>query len=1164
VTGANGCASTATATVTNNSFTPLLTGAATPNTACTTPNGSINLTVNPGGAYTYQWSNTETTEDLTDLTAGVFSVTVSAGGNCTASASYTVENNSPAPDVDATITPAICGASNGAIDLTVAPAGSYLYIWSNTEQTEDLASISAGVYSVTVTQLAGGCTAIGSYSIPNNSSSFVLSGLSTPDTSCTSSTGAISINVAPVGSYTFLWSNGLDTEDIDNLAAGTYTLTVTDASACPGEISIIVAEQLNFPVINGIVNADTCGQQLGSIDLQVAPQFSAEYYWSNNALTEDLHGLSAGSYAVTCTANNGCSASMAFTVPDINIPIGVTGVVTANTACANFTGGIDISLNQPGNFAYLWSDASTTEDLLGVAPGNYSLTVTQGATCSSTAVFFITNDPILPNATATATPDYCGQYNGSVQLNITPSNGYDVLWNNGWTTDEIQSLGAGVYSATITLVNGCTTTVNATVPAQQNAIDLSTTISDNTSCNTPDGSIDLSVSPPGNYSYTWTNGATVEDLDQLPYGQYSVTVQDAFGCEDTVDVVIGGPYVPQATILGPVSACAMAPVNWEASPGFAAYLWSNGETTATISPQESGLYSVTVWDDFGCSATAAQNFASLPLPIVTIAGPSSTCESAIPLSVSGGVFTQITWNTGDHTADITVTQTGVYSATVTAANGCTATVVQQVSFLTPPLPEIQQVLAPCEQVAVLTASGGFAAYLWSNGATTDDITVDSAGNFGLTVTDINGCTGTTAVSVDLPPLPSAWISGAAIVCQGNSTVLSAPPGMDTYLWSTGATSNQITVDISGGYTLIVTDADGCTAEASLSVTVLPQYEILIEQAVCNPQDTGVVTVSLTSIGGCDSIITIHSVQIPPVVELVQMAACSGESVMLNGVAMLAGSTHDFVFTAANGCDSIVRAIVTAYPEVSFNSTIGRSCWNMPTGSLHLNIGSGQPPFTIMLDGTASDQVLHEDLSGGQHIILVEDANGCIREETVDIPETEPIEIFILADTLSCEQNTVLLQPLVSGGQPGTKTWTWSDGSHDPWLSVSAAGLYTVRVEDACEAVERQVEVVQAEEVLPRDFVYVPNCFSPNDDGENDLFQVFIHPEYEVVAFEFRVFDRWGNALYVTADWADGWDGVFRETPMQPAVYVWYMSAKIIGCNGRTVDIFKKGDVTIVR
>jgi len=109
-----------------------------------------------------------------------------------------------------------------------------------------------------------------------------------------------------------------------------------------------------------------------------------------------------------------------------------------------------------------------------------------------------------------------------------------------------------------------------------------------------------------------------------------------------------------------------------------------------------------------------------------------------------------------------------------------------------------------------------------------------------------------------------------------------------------------------------------------------------------------------------------------------------------------------------------------------------------------------------------------------------------------------------------------------------------------------------------------VEVVQAEEVLPRDFVYVPNCFSPNDDGENDLFQVFIHPEYEVVEFEFRVYDRWGNALYVTADWADGWDGVFRETPMQPAVYVWYMSAKIIGCNGRTVDVFKKGDVTIVR
>lgn len=167
-------------------------------------------------------------------------------------------------------------------------------------------------------------------------------------------------------------------------------------------------------------------------------------------------------------------------------------------------------------------------------------------------------------------------------------------------------------------------------------------------------------------------------------------------------------------------------------------------------------------------------------------------------------------------------------------------------------------------------------------------------------------------------------------------------------------------------------------------------------------------------------------------------------------------------------------------------------------------------------------------------------------------------------TLSCETGTTTLRPVVAAGEPETLVWQWPDGSDKPWLQVTEPGRYEVLIDDGCEIIARSIEVVWEEIARKKELFYVPNGFSPNDDGINDEFRVFFGEDFEVLSFEFRVFDRWGDAMFMTTKMDGAWDGVYRGIEMQPAVYAWFVKAKVQLCGGRVVDVFRKGDVTIVR
>ncbi|MBK7409492.1 MAG: hypothetical protein IPJ40_16510 [Saprospirales bacterium] len=527
----SGCTATTTVTVTNNNPAINIAGNTNPVTSCTTPNGSIDITIT-FEYHTFIWSNGATTEDLVNIAAGTYSVTVSAGGSCTNTAIFTVASNTQPPSLTATPTASTCGLNNGAVNLSVSPAGAYTFLWSNGTTTEDLSGIAAGTYSVTVTSISSGCTATTTVTVTNNNPTINIAGNTNPVTSCTTPNGSIDITITPSNTYTFLWSNGATTEDLVNIAAGTYSVTVSAGGSCTNTAIFTVASNTQPPSLTATPTASTCGLNNGAVNLSVSPAGAYTFLWSNGATTEDLSGIAAGAFSVTVTSiSSGCTATTTVTVTNNNPTINIAGNTNPVTSCTTPNGSIDITITPSNTYTFIWSTGATTEDLVNIATGTYSVTVSAGGSCTNTAIFTVVSNTIPPGLNVDITPSVCGAPDGAIDLIVSPAGAYQFTWSNGATTEDLTGLLPGNYSVTVTsLANGCSTAAIYNVPSNNTGFAISGIATPVTNCIQPNGAIDLSVFPAGTYTFSWSNGAGTEDLTGLPAGTYTVTVSDSGSC----------------------------------------------------------------------------------------------------------------------------------------------------------------------------------------------------------------------------------------------------------------------------------------------------------------------------------------------------------------------------------------------------------------------------------------------------------------------------------------------------------------------------------------------------------------------------------------------------------------------------------------------------------
>jgi hypothetical protein len=501
--------------------------------------------------YSYLWSNAATTQDINNLPAGTYDVTVTDANSCTATVSATITQPQAPLSLSTTQVNVLChGASTGSINLTsIGGTTPYTYLWSNGSTVQDPQNLAAGTYSVVVTD-ANGCTETTSVTITQPQNPLTLTTTKVNVLCFGNATGSIDLTVSGgTGIYTYAWNTGAITEDLTGLIAGTYTVTVTDANGCTATTSVTITQpQAPLALTTSQVNVLCFGNSTGSINLTPTggtPLYS--YLWSNAATTQDINNLPAGTYTVTTTDANGCVATTSVTITEPQAPI-VLSTTQVDVLCfGNSTGSIDLSpTGGTAPYAYLWSNGSTVQDPQNLAAGTYSVVVTDANGCTETTSVTITQ-PAMNTTLATSHVNVLcfGDATGSIDLTVTgvlPP--YTFNWSNLATTEDISGLIAGTYTVNVFDANGCLATTSVTISQPTTPLSLST--SQNNVCfGVNNGDINLTVSGgSGPYTYVWSNGQTTQDINGLAPGLYSVVVTDANGCVSSTSVTITAPNAP--------------------------------------------------------------------------------------------------------------------------------------------------------------------------------------------------------------------------------------------------------------------------------------------------------------------------------------------------------------------------------------------------------------------------------------------------------------------------------------------------------------------------------------------------------------------------------------------------------------------------------------------
>ena len=333
------------------------------NFSCTTPNGFIDIDPAPPANYTYNWSNNLKTQDLNNLPAGTYTVTVTLG-TCNAVASFDVYNAAVLPNLAVSSTPAVCGQSNGSASVSASGASApYTYKWSNNGMTATISNLPPQVYTVTVTDFFG-CSSTATVTVGNNIIALNISGTPAANTSCSAANGGVNITVTPAGSYTYNWSNTTTAEDLINVAAGSYTVTASAGVGCTASATFAVTNNTSDPAIAAAITPSICGLNNGGIDLSVSGATAPyTFAWSNTATSEDLANILSGTYSVTVTGANGCTSDTTLVVVNNASTFSLSGSATPLTNCATANGAIDLIVTPAGTYTYQWSTTATPRRL---------------------------------------------------------------------------------------------------------------------------------------------------------------------------------------------------------------------------------------------------------------------------------------------------------------------------------------------------------------------------------------------------------------------------------------------------------------------------------------------------------------------------------------------------------------------------------------------------------------------------------------------------------------------------------------------------------------------------------------------------------------------------------------------------------------------------------
>jgi gliding motility-associated-like protein len=1041
--------------------------------------------------YSYSWAPGGGSSDTAkNLTAGVYTVTVTDSKNCTATAAVTITQ--PASPLGAAITftkNVLCnGSSTG--ELAVGTSGgtpAYTYSWAPNGGNGDTAkNLSAGSYTVTVTD-SHGCTATATASITQPATAIAAAITYTTNVLCNgNNTGALAV-VASGGTpaYTYIWvPNGSHSDTAKNLTAGTYTIVVFDNNGCTATASATVTQP---PALTATItlhkNVRCNGGNTGKLVVSTSggiPGYT--YSWAPSGGSSDTaKNLTAGSYTVTVTDNNGCITTASATVTQ---PTALTATITIDKKilCNGGNTG-ELSVNPSGGtpaYTYSWQPGGASTDTINnLTVGVYTVTVTDNHGCSTIDSTTLTQPATLTAAITFDQNVFC--FGGNTgELAVSASGGttaYTYSWApSGGNSDTAKNLTIGVYTVTVTDKDGCTATATATVTQPLAALGTTITYTKNILCyGTSTG--EIAVGTTGGtpvYTYLWMpSGGTNDTAQNLSAGSYTVTVTDSHGCSATATATLTQPATPPtATIIYQKNAVCFASDTGQAAvaasggtPGYK-YLWtpSGGTKDTAYFLQAPGAYTITVTDSNGCTASTTVvitrpevGFTATVTPVENVSCYGGNNGEAATALSGGKAPYSYQWVPFGGTTDTAKNLTaGSYTVLLIDSNKCTTTTPDTVFISQPPallanISFTQNVFCRNGNTGELAvnASGGTPGYTYSwapAGGSSDTAKNLTAGSYTVTVTDNHSCSITATATITQPPTLTATITLTKnVFCYSDNTgelAVHAAGGTPayTYSWAPGGGSSDTAKNLSAGsYTITVTDNNNCIATATATITQpasgLGAAITYTKNVLCTGDNTGELAVNPS--GGT-----------PAYTYSWTSGGGSGDTAR-----NLTAGSYTVTITDNNGCSATAAANVTQ-PASSLLATIPFTknplCNGYSTGELAVNASGGTPGYTYSWAPHGGVNDTAKNLSAGSYTITVTDNNGCSATATATLtqPTTLSATISFTENILCNDVNTGELAVSVSGGTPSyTYLWIPGGGTSDTVKNLSAH-VYAVTITDS--------------------------------------------------------------------------------------------------------------------
>ncbi len=880
------------------------------------------------------------------------------------------------------------------------------------------------------------------------------------------------------GPFTYQWDANASNQNgptAVGLAAGIYTVTITDALFCPGIATVQITAPPPVEIINIAPAPPSCnGGANGSITITAAGGTGAlSYNWSDSGgTTPTISDIPAGTYTITITDENNCQLIEDVELPETDALFLVSDFETpfcngdANgTATVTATNGV-------GQLNFMWEDGQTTGTATGLPAGTYSVTVVDALGCDGIIDVTVTEPDVLIIDNLEANDAICnGENSGSAQ--VTPAGGtapYTYLWQPGTQiTPTASNLDAGTYTVTVTDDNGCMVTASAQINEPEPLIISNIQTTDISCTGESDGSITILTSGgTGAISFSIDNGNTFQNnnvFNNLPEGNYPILIQDENACTTSDNITL---TVPNALLIidiqGSTSDCTGSPngtatVTVEGGTLPYTYLWNVGQTTPTATNLGTGNYTVSVTDGNGCQEIA--NVDVLNPETVVINSITSTplfCNgdntgTATVDAIGLGNLTYLWTPGGQSTATATGLAPGTYTVLVTGEDACTNTAeieVTEPDVLT--IESLDGTDITCngddDGTATLNVSGGTGDYTYQwqqSGVFGANPTGLEPGTYTVTVTDENDCSTTESVTINEPEtLVIDDISGTDITCGGGtdgmaSASASGGIGPLTYEWEpSGQTGQNVSDLLAGIHIVTVTDANGCNTTASLELSEpLPLVidDISSEPAVCNGENTGSASVSVSGGTGAYTYTWQPSLQNTPT------------------ATNLPQGTYSVSITDERGCLIVENIDVSEPTAISANTaSTPTSCNGLSDGTASIEGAEGTPPYTYQWDANAFNQTTQNvsGLSAGIYNVTITDANDCEFVTDVTVPEPDAIELSIDMMPVNCIDGNDGVATVTATGGTGSYTFEWDAATGNQTGATATnlpAGNYSVTVFD---------------------------------------------------------------------------------------------------------------------